>query len=137
MYQQITLVGNLGRDPEMRYTAEGRPVTNFSMAVNRKWRGADEEMHEQTTWFRITAWGRLAETCNEYLTKGRQVLVVGRLNTDSETGGPRVWTGSDGKPRASFEVTAGEVRFLHSGGESTPLPESTRIPDEGEEDLPF
>jgi single-strand DNA-binding protein len=111
-YQKIIIVGNLGRDPEMRYTPGGQAVTNFSMATNRQYTASSGERIKETTWFRISAWGRLAETCNQYLSTGRQVLVEGRLNPDRETGGPRVWSGQDGQPRASFEVTAERVLFL-------------------------
>ncbi len=111
MYQRIVLVGNLGRDPEMRYTPNGTPVTSFSVATSRKYTTSDGQSKEETLWFRISVWGKQAETCNQYLSKGRSVLVEGTLVGD-ETGGPRVWTGQDGKPRASFEVRAQSVRFL-------------------------
>ena len=113
-YHKLIIVGNLGRDPEMRYTSDGTPVANFSVAANRRWNNADGEQNEETVWFRVTAWRRLAETCNEYLEKGRQVLIEGRLNPDPATGGPRLWTGNDGTVRASYEVTAVSVRFLAS-----------------------
>jgi len=116
---KIILIGNLGRDPEMRYLGDGKPVTNFSVAVNESWTGADGEKHERTIWYRVSAWGRLAETCNQYLSKGRQVFVEGRLRADPETGGPRVYERNDGSAGASFEVTAQTVKFLSgrsSGG---------------------
>ena len=90
MYQKIVIVGNLGRDPEMRYTPSGQPVTNLSVATNRKWTSADGTPGEETIWFRVSVWGKQAETCNQYLSKGRQVLVEGRLRPDPATGGPRV-----------------------------------------------
>ena len=117
MYQKLIIVGNLGRDPEMRYTPDGTPMTTFSMATNRRWTNADGSPGEETVWFRVTAWRRLAETCNQYLSKGRQVLIEGDLRPDPVTGGPRVWVGNDGVARASFEVTAQTVRFLSSRGE--------------------
>lgn len=120
MYHKIIIVGNLGRDPEMRYTPDGTPVTNFSVATNRKWTGSDGQQQEETIWFRVTAWRRLAETCNQFLQKGRQVLVEGQLRPDPATGGPRVWTGNDGTPRAQFEVTALTVKFLGGRGEAPP-----------------
>lgn len=119
MYQKIILVGNLGRDPEMRYTQEGTPVTNFSMATNESWTDQSGQSQERTTWWRISAWRRLGEVCAEYLSKGRQVLVEGRMNPDPDTGGPRVWTGDDGVPRASYELTALTVKFLGTRGEVT------------------
>lgn len=88
MYQQITLIGNLGTDPEMRYTQSGVPVTTFSLAVTRRWSGQDGQRQEKTIWFRVTAWRKLAEFSSQYLTKGRQVLVVGEMEE------PRVWTDS-------------------------------------------
>ena len=111
-YQKLVLVGNLGRDPEMRYTPGGQAVTNFSVATNRQYTASSGERVKETTWFRISAWGRQAETCNQYLKTGSRVLVEGRLTPDKETGGPRVWTGQDGSTRASFEVTADRVVFL-------------------------
>ena len=76
MYQKLIIVGNLGRDPEMRYTPDGTPVTNFSVATNRRWTDASGQQQERTVWFRVSAWRRLAETCNQYLSKGRQVMVA-------------------------------------------------------------
>jgi single-strand DNA-binding protein len=110
MYSKITIVGYLGRDPELRYTAQGAPVTTLSVAANT---GQDE-----TTWFRVSAWNRQAETCNQYLSKGSLVLVDGRLTPDKSTGGPRIWTGNDGQARASYEVSAYTVKFL--GGKRPP-----------------
>jgi single-strand DNA-binding protein len=132
MYQRITIVGNLGSDPTMKFLPNGTPVTNFSVATNRRWTGKDGQQQEETTWFRISAWGRLAETCNKYLCKGRQVLVEGRLRPD-DNGGPRVWQGSDGQTRASFEVTAQAVQFL--GGQSGPQRPQKHA--EEDESVPF
>jgi single-strand DNA-binding protein len=139
MYQKLTIVGNLGADPQMRYTQDGTPVTSFSVATNRRWTNRDGSEGEETVWFRITAWRRLGEVCNEYLEKGRQVLVEGRLRPDPETGGPRVWTGRDGEPRASFEVTAQTVKFL-GRGVSAPGAGGADIPQEPpeeEDEIPF
>ncbi|MCB0046805.1 MAG: single-stranded DNA-binding protein [Caldilineaceae bacterium] len=111
MYQQITIVGNLGSDPEMRYTASGVPVTSFSVAVNKRWTGQDGQRQEKTTWFRVTAWRQLGELASQYLTKGRQVMVVGEIND------PDVWTDREGNHRASLEITARDIRFL-SGGDT-------------------
>ncbi len=115
MYQQITLVGNLGRDPEMRYTPSGVAVTSFSVAVNRSWTGQDGQRQDKTTWFRISAWRRLAETCSQYLTKGQRVLVVGEVEE------PNTWTDREGNTRASLDVTAQTVRFLNTRAESEAL----------------
>ncbi len=145
MYQRIVLVGNLGRDPEMRYTPNGTPVTSFSVATNRKYTASDGQLRDETLWFRISVWGKQAETCNQYLGKGQKVLVEGSLVGD-ENGGPRVWVGQDGKPRASFEVRAQTVRFLSrrdeaAGGVSSPVgaavPAAPATEPQSEEELPF
>lgn len=121
MYHTIIIVGNLGRDPEMRYTPQGTPVTNFSVATNRMYTNANGEQIKETIWFRVSAWGRLAETCNQYLKRGMRVLVEGRLIPDPSTGGPRVFTRQDGTAGATFEVRANVVRFLTSRAESEEL----------------
>lgn len=111
-FQQLTIIGRLGRDPEMRYTQDGQPVTSFSVAVNRSFNDRSGEKREETTWFRVSAWGKLAEVCNEYLHKGDLCQIIGRLNCDPNTGGPRLWQGQNGTMNASFEVTASQVTFL-------------------------
>ena len=116
MYQQITLVGNLGRDPEMRYTPSGTAVTSFSIATSRSWTGQDGQRQEKTVWFRISAWRRLAETCNQYLSKGQRVLIVGEVEE------PSTWTDQSGNSRASLEVTARNVQFLSTRAEREALP---------------
>ena len=131
-YEQTIIIGNLGSDPEMRYTPNGKPVTNFSVAVNRRFKGKDGQMQERTKWFRVTAWDKLAETCNQYLTKGRQVLVVGEVKASA-------YTNQAGEPAASLELTAREVKFLGkgengnggNGGNAEPAGPTP------EEDLPF
>ncbi|MDY7078693.1 MAG: single-stranded DNA-binding protein [Chloroflexota bacterium] len=140
MYHKLIVVGNLGRDPEMRYTPDGTPVTNFSVATNRRWTNPDGSPGEETVWFRITAWRRMAEVCNQYLQKGRQVLIEGELKPDSVTGGPRIWTGNDGVARAQYEVTARAVKFLGGRGEAPPadMPGAPEEPPvEPEEEIPF
>lgn len=111
MFQQIILVGNLGRDPEMRYTPSGVPVTSFSLAVSKRWNSQDGQPQEKTTWFRITAWRRTAETVSQYLTKGSKVLVVGELEE------ARTYQDRDGNTQVSLEVTAQTIRFLSGRGE--------------------
>lgn len=117
MYQTLILVGNLGKDPEMRYTPSGKPVTSFSVATSHQYTNNNGETVKETVWFRVTTWGKQAEVCNQYLKKGSKVLVEGRLTSDAATGGPRVWSGQDGAPRASFEVNANTVRFLSARGD--------------------
>ncbi|MFZ3069856.1 MAG: single-stranded DNA-binding protein [Anaerolineaceae bacterium] len=128
MYQKLILIGNLGRDPEMRYTPDGKPVTSFSVATSRKFRDKDE-----TAWFRVTVWGPQAESCNQYLHKGSRVLVEGRLTPDATTGGPHLYQKKDGTWGANFEVNAQTVRFLTAKGEETAADETVVE----EDDIPF
>ena len=121
MYQKLILIGNLGSDPNMAYTPDGKPVTSFSVATSRKFSDKDE-----TTWFRVSVWGKQAESCNQYLHKGSKVLVEGRLR-GGEDGNPRTFTRKDGSTGASFEVSAELVRFLTPKGEDAP----------DESDVPF
>lgn len=120
MFHEVLVVGHLGQDPELRYTPSGIPVARFSVAANRQWTNGDGEKQEEVTWFRVTAWRNLGEICNQYLTKGRLVLIKGGLQPEPDSGGPRIWTDKEGKPRASFDLTARVVKFLgNSGREST------------------
>lgn len=137
MYQKLIIIGNLGRDPEMRYTPSGQAVTNFSVATNRQYTGSDGQQVDETVWFRVSAWGRQAETCNQYLRQGSKVLVEGRLTSDTATGGPRIWTRQDGTPAASFEMSAGMVRFLSTRQEDEAF-QTTGAGDQPDEDeIPF
>jgi single-strand DNA-binding protein len=111
MYQTLILIGNLGKDPETRFTPSGNPVTTLSVATNRRYHGTGGQPVKETTWFRVTVWGKQAEACNGFLHKGSKVLVEGRLAPDPETGGPHIWE-SNGKVSALYEVTASVVRFL-------------------------
>lgn len=138
MYQTIIIAGNLGRDPEMRYTPSGQAVTNFSVATNRQYTDSDGQLVKETIWFRISAWGKLAETCNQYLRRGSKVLVEGRLNADPQTGGPRIFTRQDGSSGASFEITAGTVRFLSTRQEDDAYQASSPAGTQLEDDeIPF
>lgn len=105
-FNQVIIVGNVGRDPEMRYLQSGVPVCNFSVAVNSV-TGSGETRQEKTTWFRVAAWRQLAETCNTYVRKGMQVMVVGSVET-------RAYLDQSGQPQATLELTARDVRFLGS-----------------------
>jgi single-strand DNA-binding protein len=112
MYQQITLVGNLGNDPELRLTPSGVSVANFSLAVNRTWTGQDGQRQDKTLWFRVTAWRKHAETVGQYLTKGQRVLVIGEIEE------ARAYTDREGNLRAALEVTAQTIKFLSAKGET-------------------
>lgn len=111
-YQETIIIGNIGADPELRYTPGGQAVTNFSIATNRSYTKSDGEKVKETIWFRVSAWGKLAETANQYLSQGSQVAVKGRLKADPKTGGPRLYVGNDGITRATFEIDAKEIIFL-------------------------
>ena len=142
MYNRVILAGNLGRDPELRYTPSGQAVTNLSVATNEVWTDQQGQRQERTIWWRVAVWGKQAEACNQYLSKGRQVLVEGRMRPDDETGGPRIWTGQDGQPRASYEVNAQVVRFLGGRGDGAPsgpggATEYDGPPPADEDEIPF
>jgi single-strand DNA-binding protein len=138
-FNRIILVGNLGRDPELRYTPQGTPVCTFSMATNERRKDKSGEMQDQTTWFRVTLWGRQAETASQYLQKGRSVYIEGRLRVDE-------WTDRDGKPRYTLDVTATDMQFIGGRGTDEPLVAEkaasagvgpTEQADLSEEDVPF
>lgn len=124
MVNEVTLIGNLGRDPDLRFTQGGTAVCNLSVATSRKYKGADGQLVEETEWHRVTVWGKQAAACQEYLAKGRQVYVKGRLRTSSYE--------KDGEKRYSTEVVAVDVKFLGSrsadgprhggGGSNGPVP---------------
>lgn len=130
-HQEIEIVGNLGSDPEMRFTPDGIPNTTFSMAVNSKSKGGETE----TMWIRATAWRRLAEIAAEFLTKGREVMVKGRLKFDKETGGCRIWQSREGQPRASFEMDVTDLILL--GGRGAAPDGDAPHQAETEEEVPF
>ena len=131
---KMTIIGNLGRDPEMRYTPSGQAVTNFSVATNYKYNGSDGEPRDETEWFRISAWGRLAETCNQYLSKGRKVYVEGRLRS-------RSYETRDGQTRFENEIFATDVRFIDGSGRRSDdvIPGEPEGPESGmdADELPF
>ncbi|MFP7755696.1 single-stranded DNA-binding protein [Thermodesulfobacteriota bacterium B35] len=109
MVNKVILIGNLGRDPELRYTQNGTPVASLRVATSRKWKGQDGQMQEQTEWHSVVAWSRLAELCNEYLSKGSKVYVEGRLQT-------RKWQDQNGNDRYTTEVVAQDIQFLSPRG---------------------
>ena len=142
-FNKITLVGNLGRDPELRYTPQGTPVCSFSLATNerRKDRTTGEN-NDITTWFRVTLWGRQAETASQYLQRGRPVYIEGRLRVEE-------WTDRDGKPRHTLEVHATDMQFIGGGARDEGAPQAARAaaapqqeapmqaPDMNDDDVPF
>lgn len=134
---KVSIIGHLGRDPEMRYTGAGKPVTTFTVAVSRSWNSGDGERHSETEWFNIVAWGNLAEICKQYLSKGQQVYIDGRLQT-------RRWDDKEGQKRTSVEIVANEMMMLGerrdaSHAHETPPPaddgDSLSVPNEP--DFPF
>jgi single-strand DNA-binding protein len=143
MYQHLTIVGNLGKDAEMRYTPSGTPVTTFSMATNRAYKGADGQQVKETTWFRVSIFGKTAENLTQYLTKGKMVLVEGHLTPDKKTGGPRMWQKQDGTWGASFDVFASNIKLMPSGqraegGQPVSDEDLAGAPETaGDEEIPF
>jgi single-strand DNA-binding protein len=121
---KVMIIGNLGRDPEMRFTPSGKPVTTFSVATNRTWNSSDGEKHSETEWFNVVAWGNLAEICKQVLTKSQQVYIEGRLQS-------RKWEDPDGNKHTSVEIVANEMLLLGERKESGWAPE-----DHPESDFP-
>lgn len=138
-FNKIILVGNLGRDPELRYTPQGTPVCSFTMATNEKRKDKSGEMQDFTTWFRVTLWGRQAETASQYLTKGRPVYIEGRIRIEE-------WTDRDGKPRYTLEVHATDMQFIGgtrgdeanvSFNKAAPAAQGAPEPELSDDDIPF
>jgi single-strand DNA-binding protein len=124
---KIMIIGNLGRDPEMRYTPSGRPVTTFSVATSRTWNTSEGEKHVETEWFNVVAWSNLAEICKQFLTKGQQVYIEGRLQT-------RHWDDQDGNKHTSVEIVANEMIIL---GERREIGDNPADSESVEEEYPF
>jgi len=124
---KVMIIGRLGREPEMRYTPSGRPVTNFSIASSRNWTTSEGERRTETEWFNVVAWGNLAEICKQYLVKGQQVYVEGRLQT-------RHWDDQEGNKHTSVEIVANEMIIL---GERRDTEESNLSNSSEEEEYPF
>jgi single-strand DNA-binding protein len=138
-FNKIILVGNLGRDPELRYTPQGTPVCSFTVATNEKRKDRAGEAQDFTTWFRVTLWGRQAETASQYLTKGRPVYIEGRLRLEE-------WTDRDGKQRYTLEVHATDMQFIgggrsdeapYTGGKAASADHSPAEADLSDDDIPF
>lgn len=137
MLNKATIIGNLGADPEVRYTPSGKQTSTFSVATTEKWKGKDGQVQESTEWHRVVTWSRLAEICAEYLTKGSRVYIEGRIQT-------RKWTDSNGVDRYTTEIIAREMKMLSSnngggstsGGNDNPH-EEPPAPDMSGDDVPF
>ena len=134
---KVMIIGHLGREPEMRYTPSGRPVTTFTVATSRSWNTADGEHHTETEWFNIVTWSNLAETCKQYLTKGQQVYIEGRLQT-------RHWEDKEGNKHNSVEVVANEMIMLGDRREANSAnnhlvdnSDGSEIPNTEEDEFPF
>src|SRR5437667_4426572 len=130
---KVMIIGNVGRDPVLRYTPSGQAVASFSVAASRRWRTPENEVRDETEWFTVVAWDKLAETCNQLITKGRKVYVEGRLQT-------RSWEGQDGQKRYRTEVVAQTMQLLDSRPQGAPgqrdeagFPTDEMEPD----DIPF
>lgn len=125
---KVMIIGRLGRDPEMRYTPSGRPVTTFNVATTRSWNSSDGERHTETEWFNVVAWGSLAEICKQHLVKSQQVYIEGRLQT-------RVWEDNTGNKRTSTEIVANEMIVLGDRKDTTESDEESGA--EIEEEFPL
>lgn len=138
-FNRVILVGNLGRDPELRYTPQGTPVCSFSMATNERRKDKTGEFQDNVTWFRVTLWGRQGEAASQYLVKGRPVYVEGRLRVEE-------WTDRDGKPRHTLEVHGTDMQFIGGGEKSDDQPRERAAAASGgaapgdylaDDDIPF
>ena len=142
---KVIILGNLGKDPEVKYMPSGNAVASFSLATDESYTDKSTgQKIQKTEWHSIKMFGKLAEIAGQYIKKGSKVLVEGRLTPDKATGGPRIWTGQDGAPRASFEVTGNTVKFLSSRGEggggaggTAPMHEPDAVMAEDSDDIPF
>lgn len=130
---KMMAIGNIGTDPEMRYTPNGHPVTSFRLATGRTYTASDGERKQETEWFTVVAWDKLAEQCNQYLVKGKRVYVEGRLKSNT-------WTGADGQTRSNNEIIANRVLFLDRSPTGSSEDENNGAPLSGpddSEDLPW
>lgn len=132
MYSSTEIIGRLGRDPEMRYTPSGVPVTNFSVAVDKTWTDESGQRHEKTQWYKVTTWRQMAENCGKFLAKGSQVLVRGGIDAE-------LYTTRDGESRVNLVITADKVVFLSSAGKDASDDQTVTSDRQSvlEEDIPF
>jgi single-strand DNA-binding protein len=135
MYQKLIVVGRLSRDGEMKFLPNGDPTLSFSMATDRTWNDKGGQRQKETTWWRVTIFGKIAQSLNEYLVKGATVAVEGRLRVDAKTGGPVVYQKRDGSYTSSFEILADQIRLVHSPKWSTSSSNDTGT--NYAEDVPF
>lgn len=126
MVNRVILVGRLGKDPEMRYTSGGSPVTHFSLATDESWKDQNGERQKRTEWHNIVVWNKLAETCNQFLSKGKMVYIEGRIQT-------REWDDKDGNKRRTTEIVASDMRMLERKGDGAPMGESAGEQRSGEQ----
>lgn len=135
MYDSTTIVGNVGRDPEMRYAPSGDAVTSFSLATNKSYTNKAGDKVKTTKWFRVTVWGKRAETVAQWVHKGDTVLVEGELIADADTGGPKIFKKNNGMAGCNFEITANNVRFIklknNEGGDTNEDSEGGGVPFDG------
>jgi single-strand DNA-binding protein len=139
MYQKIIIIGFCGSNPEMRYLPDGTAITNISVATSEKWSDKNTgELKEKTAWFRVSIFGRQAETAHEFLSKGSKVLVEGKLDFDSATGGPKTFSRKDGSVSTSFEIKADNVRFLSGKNDADNVSHAQETAvTETEDEVPF
>ena len=129
-YNRVILIGNIGRDPELRYTPNGQAVANFTLATNEVWIDKNNERQQRTEWHRIVAWSKLAEIASEYMSKGKQVFVEGRLRT-------RTWQDRNGNSRTTTEIWANTLIILGRKGEEVPAEEQPPAEEITDDDIPF
>ena len=135
MYHNVTILGNLGSDPDLRYTPNGNAVCSLNVACNHKYSNANGELIEETTWFRVSTWGKSAEAVSQYLHKGNPVFIEGRMKPD-ENGNPKTFSRNDGSVGASYEVTASLVKFINgakagqtmTAEDASPVPAKQKAP---------
>jgi single-strand DNA-binding protein len=137
MYQQIEIIGRLGKDPESRFTPTGNKVTSFSVATDNQYTNQAGDKVKETTWFRVQVWGKMADACETYLSKGALVMVSGRLVADKATGSPKIWTKPDGSSGSSFEINASVVKFLSTNKKEDTGSATESAPVDDIDDVPF
>lgn len=132
MFHRVELIGNLSRDPETRFTPGGQQVTTLNMATNRTYTDANGQQVKETVWWRVSVWGKMADACAKYLSKGKAAFVEGRMNHDKATGGPRVYQRQDGTYGAAYEITATNIKFLGGRSDNAPGEHTDALAEAGE-----